>query len=202
MARPAEFDRREVLDKAMEVFWRTGFTATSVADLVTATSLKPGSLYSAFDSKRGLFVEVIDTYAARRIESAQTALENAENPLTAIHDFFGNLRQDVCEDEIGRGCLMVNTMLELATEDDDLRERITDYLNQVEKYLCTALTRAKEMGLLESHANPKALAAFLVNNIWGLRVMSSTRPDHQRYQQVIDQILASLPIKASVQKAS
>ncbi|MCV6590113.1 MAG: TetR/AcrR family transcriptional regulator, partial [Marinobacterium sp.] len=120
MARPAEFDRREVLDKAMEVFWRTGFTATSVADLVSATSLKPGSLYSAFESKRGLFVEVIDTYAARRIENAQQVLENAEDPLNAIYAFFERLRQDACQDEIGRGCLMINTMLELATEDDDL----------------------------------------------------------------------------------
>jgi len=202
MARPAEFDRREVLDKAMEVFWRTGFTATSVADLVNATSLKPGSLYSAFDSKRGLFVEVIDTYAARRIEGAQTVLENAENPISAIHEFFECLSNDVCKDEIGRGCLMVNTMLELATEDDELRERITGYLDQVEGYLRTALTRAKELGQLESHANPAALAAFLISNVWGLRVMSSTRPSHTRYQQVIDHVLASLPVTAAVQKAS
>lgn len=197
MARPAEFDRTEVLDKAMEVFWRTGFTATSVADLVTATSLKPGSLYSAFDSKRGLFVEVIDTYAARRIDNAQKVLGNTEAPLTAVHEFFNNLRIDACNDEIGRGCLMVNTMLELATEDADLRERITGYLDQIEGFLCTALTRAKELGQLESHANPAALAAFLMSNVWGLRVMSSSRPDHARYQQVIDHVLASLPVTAT-----
>jgi TetR/AcrR family transcriptional repressor of nem operon len=60
MARPAEFDRNDVLNKAMDVFWRTGYTATSVSDLVHATNLKPGSLYAAFNSKRGLFLEVID----------------------------------------------------------------------------------------------------------------------------------------------
>jgi len=202
MARPAEFDRSEVLDKAMEVFWRTGFTATSVADLVNATSLKPGSLYSAFESKRGLFVEVIDTYAARRVNGAKELLETAEEPLSAIYEFFNNLRMDVCKDEIGRGCLMVNTMLELATEDDELRERITNYLSQVEAYLCAALTRAKELGQLEQHADPGALAAFLISNVWGLRVMSSTRTSPERYNQIINQVLTSLPVTAPMKKVS
>lgn len=42
MARPAEFDRTDVLEKAMNVFWRTGYNASSITDLVKATSLNRG----------------------------------------------------------------------------------------------------------------------------------------------------------------
>lgn len=195
MARPAEFDRTEVLEKAMEVFWRTGFNATSVADLVNATSLKPGSLYSAFQSKRGLFVEVIDTYAKRRVNGTKMLVQTASNPLDAIYEFFDRLRKDMTDDEIGRGCLMINTMLELATEDDDMRERVSNYLFEVEQEFIKALTKARDMQLLDASANPEQLARFMMTQVWGLRVLSSTRPDSNSYQQTIDLMLSCLPLK-------
>lgn len=195
MARPAEFDRTEVLEKAMEVFWRTGFNATSVADLVNATSLKPGSLYSAFQSKRGLFVEVIDTYAKRRVNGTKMLVQTATNPLDAIYEFFDRLRKDMTDDEIGRGCLMINTMLELATEDDDMRERVSNYLFEVEQEFIKALTKARDMQLLDASANPEQLARFMMTQVWGLRVLSSTRPDSNSYQQTIDLMLSCLPLK-------
>lgn len=195
MARPAEFDRVEVLDKAMTMFWRTGFNATSIADLVNATQLKPGSLYSAFKSKRGLFIEVIDTYATRRIDNAKSIVSHSNDPLNAIFDFFNHLRVDIDNDEIGRGCLMVNTMLELATEDDEIRIRVSEYLYQVEQQFIEALHLAKKQNSLEDSADPEQIARFLMTNIWGLRVLSSTRPEAESINKTIDFLLSSLPIK-------
>ena len=62
MPRPPGYQRSTVLGRATELFWRRGYGATSVADLVTATGLKPGSLYAAFGSKKGLFLEVLAQY--------------------------------------------------------------------------------------------------------------------------------------------
>jgi len=194
MARPAEFVRRDVLEKAMDVFWRTGFTGTSVTDLVKATNLKPGSLYGAFQSKRGLFMEVIDTYAQNSLTRVASCLLNNESPIAAIHDFFTRFGADISQDEIGRGCLMVNTMLELATEDDEIREKISNYLNQIEKMFSDTLTRAQEMGELDANACPETLAKFLMTNIWGMRVMSSKRPEAQAYTRVIETMLSALPL--------
>ncbi len=193
MARPAEFDRRDVLEKAMEVFWRTGFTGTSVTDLVKATNLKPGSLYGAFQSKRGLFMEVIDTYAHCSLDRVATCLSEGETPLQAIHDFFERFSNDIVLDEIGRGCLMVNTMLELATEDDEIRHKITDYLLQVENMFCSTLKKAQDAGELPADKDPEAIAKFLMTGIWGMRVLSSTRPDPQAYKEVINNLLITLP---------
>lgn len=194
MARPAEFVRQDVLEKAMEVFWRTGFTGTSVTDLVKATNLKPGSLYGAFQSKRGLFMEVIDTYAQNSLTRVSTCLLNNDSPIAAIQDFFKRFSQDIAMDEIGRGCLMVNTMLELATEDDEIREKITNYLDQIESMFAQTLTRAKEKGELAAQASPEELAKFMMANIWGMRVMSSTRPDTTTYTAIINNVLNALPI--------
>ncbi|MGB0467659.1 MAG: TetR/AcrR family transcriptional regulator [Pontibacterium sp.] len=193
MARPAEFDRNEVLDKAMEVFWRTGFTGTSVTDLVKATSLKPGSLYGAFQSKRALFMEVVDTYAQYSLTRVEKCLKESNTPIQAIHSFFSRLHDDITQDEIGRGCLMVNTMLELATEDDEIREKITEYLSEVEKIFADTLTHAQELGELEADRDPASIAKFLMTGVWGLRVLSSTRPSPEVYQNVINNMLTILP---------
>lgn len=196
MARPAEFDRLDVLQKAMEVFWRTGFTGTSVTDLVKATNLKPGSLYGAFHSKRGLFMEVIDTYADCSLRRVETCLDESETPISAIHTFFSRFGTDISQDEIGRGCLMVNTMLELATEDDEIRDKITGYLSTVEKMFAETLTQAQESGELASDKNPESIAKFLMTGIWGMLVLSSTRPEPSVYQDVIDNMLSTLtPVK-------
>ena len=65
MARPAQYDRDKILDKAMQTFWEHGYHATSISDLVEATRLQPGSLYAAFESKRGLFLAALDHYAGQ-----------------------------------------------------------------------------------------------------------------------------------------
>ncbi|WP_415888837.1 TetR/AcrR family transcriptional regulator [Neptuniibacter sp. SY11_33] len=192
MARPAEFDRTDVLEKAMNVFWRTGYSATSVTDLVNATKLKPGSLYGAFQSKRGLFLEVIDTYAARSLNRVSSVMEDAETPLKGIEQFFKCFCDDLANDRLGKGCLMVNTMLELATEDDEIRERVGGYLSQVETYFTNALTQAQEQGLLDKQQSPEDLATYLMTNIWGLRVLSSKRPDQSKYDAVIANMLKAL----------
>lgn len=192
MARPAEFERTDVLEKAMNVFWRTGYSATSIADLVDATKLKPGSLYGAFQSKRGLFLEVIDTYSVRSIERVTKAMSEAESPIKGIEQFFNRFCHELEIDEIGKGCLMVNTMLELATEDDEIRDRISNYLNLVEQHFHTALVKAQELGEIDKQRDAADLATYLMTNIWGLRVLSSKRPEHRKYEAVVNNILISL----------
>lgn len=189
MARPAEFDRNEVLDKAMEVFWRTGFTATSVTDLVKATNLKPGSLYGAFNSKRGLFVEVIDNYANRSLHRINQCMNEADSPLEGIYSFFMRMSREIECDQIGKGCLMVNTLLELATEDEEIRTQVTGYLARLRE----ALESAQAQGEIAADADCYSIAKLLMTGIWGLRVLSTTRPEPGIYSNLMSYLLTTIP---------
>lgn len=192
MARPAEFDRQDVLEKAMNVFWRTGYSATSISDLVDATSLKPGSLYGAFQSKRDLFLEVIDTYANRSLERVSNALSESDSPLENIETFFKRFASDLSNDEIGKGCLLVNTLLELATEDEEVRARVSHYFDQLEKHFENTIIQAQKLGQLDKNKEPEVLATYLMTSIWGLRVLSGKRPDSKTFDKVIQQTLSTL----------
>ena len=79
VARPREFEESAVLDAAMHLFWRSGYAATSVADLCKATGLGAGSLYAAYGDKRGLFIAALRRYAERVSARAIAALENLEH---------------------------------------------------------------------------------------------------------------------------
>jgi TetR/AcrR family transcriptional repressor of nem operon len=65
MARPREFDEITAVEAATSCFWRDGYEATSVRDLVARMGITGASLYNAFGDKRSLFRHVLQHYAER-----------------------------------------------------------------------------------------------------------------------------------------
>ena len=91
-----------------------------------------------------------------------------------------------------RSCLLVNTVLELARQNKAVQKRVTRHLDTLEALFRRALETAQANGELSADKDPKALAAFLMCNIWGLRVLGGTAPTPKRTQAVVRQLLAVL----------
>jgi AcrR family transcriptional regulator len=64
MGRPKNFSREEMLEKAIPVFWKRGFSHTTLEDLERATGVNKSGLYSEFRDKKDLFVECLRYYLA------------------------------------------------------------------------------------------------------------------------------------------
>jgi TetR/AcrR family transcriptional regulator, copper-responsive repressor len=62
MGRPKNFSRKEVLEKAMPVFWKHGFADTSLQELERATGVNKSGLYTEFRDKEDLFVACLRHY--------------------------------------------------------------------------------------------------------------------------------------------
>ncbi|MDO6454858.1 TetR/AcrR family transcriptional regulator [Neptunomonas phycophila] len=193
MSRPSEFDRQKVLDKAMHVFWSTGYSATSVNRLVDATELQPGSLYGAFKSKKGLFLEVIDVYANRSLARIRSCLTTSPNAIDGIEQLFLKIAEEMKHDNTGKGCLMVNTLLELANRNDEIVQKVIAYLSLIESLIKDALLQARQNGEIDKRANCTGLAKTLVASIWGLRVMSATNPSSETYDATVQNFMKMIP---------
>src|SRR5438309_11392407 len=82
--RPREFDREAALERAMQVFWRHGYEATSVSDLTRAMGINPPSLYAAFGDKEQLYLSAIERYEQGRREVVAQLLDEAPSARQAI----------------------------------------------------------------------------------------------------------------------
>lgn len=188
MARTIEFDRDYVLEKAMNTFWQNGYSMTSIPDLVDSTKLNPGSIYAAFKSKEGLFLETLEFYGQRSIAKLKQFMKESDSSLAGIEAFL----EAISKNKDARGCLMVNTVLEMSSHNKKVQAQANRQLQAVEDELVKGLQQAQAMGEIPENKKPEDLAKFLMVNIWGLRVLVKTNPDSESADIVLQQILVSL----------
>ena len=192
MSRPREYDRTTVVEQATVVFWEQGYNRTSIGDLVDATGLQPGSLYAAFGNKKGVFLEVIEQYNQQFIAKIR---DLREQPGAAIDKIAGLLQQIADEQASGndqRGCLTVNAMLEMSHHDSEIGDHLCGYNRFLASAFGSLIGDAQAEGAIDVGRDTEALATFLMNNIWGLRVMCKSKPGKAGMQAVVDGVMAAL----------
>lgn len=180
MARPLEFDRTLAVQKALMLFWSRGYQATSLSDLTNDLEISRSSFYAAFGDKRGLFLECLDQFAARSIAIlAQARARQA--PLEALRAFFDHGFAMSVEDRSAWGCLLVNTVLEMADVDEDICDYARRRLSEVEDafHLCL-----KDTGCGPEKAAELSSFLMLVNE--GLRVSNRRALPEAIQRQQID----------------
>ena len=182
MARPIEFDRPKAVNRALALFWRKGYQATSLADLVAAMDISRSSFYAAFTDKRSLFIECLDLFSARTLEMLHQARAEMP-PVDALQSFFE--RNFVGAHGAGAvrghwGCMLVNTVLEMAGVDDDLAARASHHLGEMQRIFQACL---QDAGAEPVRAEELAAMLMLLNE--GIRVSSRRRlPDAQHLQPI------------------
>jgi len=173
LARTPEFDQEQVLDAALHAFWRKGYEATTLSDLLEATGLARQSLYNTFGDKRALFLTSLRRYADVAIGRLSEALEGG-SVRAAIRGVFDDALN--CSDR-DQGCFLVNAATELLPRDAEVGRLVASTLARQERALAEALRRGVREG--ELHLAPNRIeqtARFLVGALQGLRVMVKATP--------------------------
>src|SRR4051795_7395003 len=106
MARTREFDTDTAVRQSMELFWRRGYEATSIQDLVEATGLGRGSLYAAFGSKDGLYEAALVGYAEQAAAANAEQLARPAPTREVLRDLLIGMVDLTIRDPERRGCLI------------------------------------------------------------------------------------------------
>ena len=188
MARPREFDIDEALDRAMGVFWEKGYEAASLQDLLKAMKIARGSLYKAFDDKRAIYLAALDRYDETQVEKGVAFLRNPEggDGLVRIRDMFESVKQDKAR----KGCFICNAAIDQARVDTDVKDKVSIMLQKLEEALADALKQSKR-GLNWSNKRRANMAAALLNNYLGLRVLARSGYPEEDLQAIIDATLST-----------
>jgi TetR/AcrR family transcriptional regulator, transcriptional repressor for nem operon len=191
MARSREFDEDVVLDAAMEYFWNWGYEATSVRDLIETTGLTGASLYNAFGDKRALFRAALDRYVESSIGERIGRCE-ALPPREAVARFFEDILQRSLTDRQRKGCMLVNSALEIAPHDLEFRKVIAAVLRRVETFFLRCIETGQAQGSITSSMPAQSIAHHLLGVLMGVRVLARVRPERALLEGVVRPALALL----------
>jgi TetR/AcrR family transcriptional repressor of nem operon len=191
MARQKEFDRDEVLHKAMEVFWRRGYEAASIQDLVQHMGINRQSMYDTFGDKHALFLQALDRY--REIQSRRLfeILDRPGSVKKNVRLLFEEAVERALSEEGRRGCFVGNAMSELSGRCKETAIRTCKSMASAEQTFQRALVRGTEQGEFRIR-DTRAVARFLYCVLQGLVLMAKASQDRKLLNDVVKVTLSVL----------
>ncbi len=172
MAWEKTFDVEDAISRATAVFWDKGYAASSMANLTQAMGINKGSLYNAFGSKKKLFARVLTQYDRNRTQATLKMLNQRHAPLPAIVGMFDIAIERNCANPDNKGCLLVNTALDLPHHDKDIQDIVIASMDEVRGFFAGNIMRGQDNGSISPKLDAKATAYTLHSLLIGLQVLA------------------------------
>lgn len=193
MARTKEFDEDAVLLKAMRLFWEQGYEKTSMMDLVSYMGVHKRSMYDSFGDKHSLYIKALKRYSEMMNQSVKRIINgsiSANETIRLVLEMA--IRRD--EEEFPKGCLMVNTAVELAPHDAESRALVNESLTYIEQLIRELIEAGQQSGEFDKTLNAEWLSCYFNNAFTGLRVLAKTTDDREKLKQIIETTMSILKI--------
>ncbi|GAA3767662.1 TetR/AcrR family transcriptional regulator [Streptomyces phyllanthi] len=187
------FDEEAALDVALELFWRQGYEATSIADLTEAMDIRPPSLYAAFGNKRELFEKVLHRYAEARSPLSREALAQPTAREVALRLLTGLVEAYTTPGK-PRGCLTVQAGLASGEDGRAIVEVLKVARDDYRRAVQDRFEKAVADGDLPAGTDCRTLARFLMATAEGLAVNAAS--DAPREELMAAAVLAVQVIPA------
>lgn len=192
MAGTKQFDEEVALDRALDLFWRQGFGATSMQDLAQATGVLRGSLYHAYGDKQAIFLRIYARYRERYLARVREALA-APTPDEALRryvDFAVEMIGAADDASMSRGCLTTKTATDETAMDASIRAALRELLDAVRALVEERLAQPDARGRLA--LPPAAAALLLVTATRGMVVMERVYRDTAQLRAVGEDVVRLL----------
>ena len=157
--RPRQYDPERALAKAAEAFWKHGYAATSLDDLVAATGMNRPSLYAAFGDKRDLYLKTLTRYQQQsRAIGAQITADDPPLRVFLKRFYEAALAIYLESGDEARGCYSISTAPAQAVTDAGVRDFLAASISGTDAFVAKQIVKARERGEVPSDADPQALA--------------------------------------------
>jgi AcrR family transcriptional regulator len=191
--RPRGFDRDDVLDRAMRLFWERGYEATSVSELTEAMGITPPTLYSFFGDKKHLFLEAVDRYqsgpgcfAIKALTEEPTAERSIRRLLMESVSSFSNPKGP-------KGCLVVLGATNCGVESGDVFEALSDRRRAAEAAVHNRIAAGRAAGELAKGTDIDALTGLITATLFGLAIKARDGASRANLRKIVDQTMQTWP---------
>jgi TetR/AcrR family transcriptional regulator, copper-responsive repressor len=185
--RPRAYEPDVALARAMDVFWRDGFAATSLDTISAATGMNRPSLYAAFGDKRDIYVKAYERYRERARER-MAEIFTSDLPVGAMLRNVYAIAIDmyVSGEDGPRGCFTVMTATSEAVFDPAIRELAVTGLTEMDRAFARLFKAAQAKGELPAAADPAMLAQLASATIHTLAVRARVRTPRKELDAIAD----------------
>jgi len=179
-----QFDRDEVLERAMALFWRQGYEATGMTELLEQMGIGRQSLYDTFGDKRALYLEALNHYFRSRIGPIEAQLRAPGSVVDNLRQVVG-MWEKMGAESGGCGCLVGNCAAEMGATDPEIAERLAGYYGTLENAFRDAFERGQERGEITRSIEAGELAKVFLHTAQGVALLSRVMPERNAGAQVI-----------------
>ncbi|HIB36690.1 MULTISPECIES: TetR/AcrR family transcriptional regulator [Mesonia] len=164
MPRTKKYNENEVIEKAMHLFWKNGYTSTSMQMLEKQMGINKFSIYASFQNKNGVFVKSLACYK-QKLNKLFIKLNKESQGIAGIKQFFYDFIKFTKEDNFGKGCLVVNTANEVnSINESKIADLVIKFTNEVKEQFKIQLKRENNIEL----TNIEQKADYLIISMYGL----------------------------------
>ncbi|OWR32704.1 TetR family transcriptional regulator [Saccharibacillus sp. O23] len=190
MARNKEFDEKEVLEKAMGLFLAQGYEKTSMQELVEHMGIHRRSLYDTFGDKHALFMQALTLYQHQMDDRLAKAALKSSSALAGIALIFNAMIDK--DPEEPKGCLFVNTAVELGPRDTEAEQAAGKGFGSLETRLRELIIKGQQQGEIPDGLDASIAAENLHNSLLGIRVLARTSASRDKLRRIKEASLAAL----------
>ena len=192
MGRGIDFDYDKAIDRATRVFWKTGYSNTSLRDLLKAMKIGEGSFYNTLKSKKNLYLECLKHYRATVINERHTALFSQRSAKLGVRALFETVLDQMDDPKRPGLCLMAGSISRDVLDEKDLREYIVGEGAAFMGRFSELLKSAQESGELPRELDPEAVVQIVLTYIQGMSRAALISYDRQRIEQQVEVLLKGL----------
>lgn len=190
--RPLSFDREDALTKAMLLFWRHGYEATSLNDLTTALGVKPSSIYSVFGDKKHLFLEAVAKYLSGPVTS-ESIIDHAVDGREAARGLLKAAAVGFTGQDTPAGCLLASSAISCSERANDVKEELAAIRRGIENQLLKKVKESVEAGQLPKDTAAEALASLTMAIIQGMSTLARDGATRDKLLGMIDAVMLAWP---------
>ena len=192
MARTLGFDYDDALDKATRLFWQSGYSDTSLRELLRVMEIGEGSFYNVFKSKKRLFLQCLKHYNDTVGRKREAALLSGSTAKQGVRALFQSVLDGLDDPQTPRACMLVGSVSWDVFADPDLRDSVQDELLVVQGRLVACLTLGKETGELPPEFEPNIAAPIIATYLHGLFRSALAFYDRPQLERQVDVFLTGL----------
>lgn len=192
MPRVKLFDEQEILEKAMELFWKKGYYATSIQDLVDHLGVNRASLYDTYGGKRELFYKAFQYYRTTNTQALRKFLNAYDDVREGLRNLFRMAIEESRLDKDLKGCFVVNTTTELVPNDSSALQVLCENKSTLEQLFYDYLSSGVQKGQISEQKDLKAIVSILFTYYSGLRIITKVNIDEEELYSSVDTLLSLL----------